>query len=70
MIHLTCRRSYQLYRSWLWGMNFLDTSDVLKKLSVVSKLIVVYELRIDDVTRMSWHAVLTILLLIFFLFFF
>ena len=40
MIHLTCRRSYQLYRSWLWGMNFLDTSDVLKKLSVVSKLIV------------------------------
>ena len=50
-------------------MNFLDTSDVLKKLSVVSKLIVVYELRIDDVTRMSWHAVLTILLLIFFYFF-
>ena len=51
-------------------MNFLDTSDVQKKLSVVSKLIVVCELRIDDVTRMSWHAVLTILLLIFFFFFF
>ena len=51
-------------------MNFLDTSDVQKKLSVVSKLIVVCELRIDDVTRMSWHAVLTILLLIFFSFFF
>ena len=48
-------------------MNFLDTSDVQKKLSVVSKLIVVCELRIDDVTRMSWHTVLTILLLIFFL---
>ena len=51
------------------GMNFLDTSDVQKKLSVVSKLIVVCELRIDDVTRMSWYAVLTILLLIFFSFF-
>ena len=50
-------------------MNFLDTSDVQKKLSVVSKLIVVCELRIDDVTKMSWHAVLTILLLIFFIFF-
>ena len=50
-------------------MNFLDTSDVQKKLSVVSKLIVVCELRIDDVTKMSWHAVLTILLLIFFSFF-
>ena len=50
-------------------MNFLDTSDVQKKLSVVSKLFMVYELRIDDVTRMSWHAVLTILLLIFSLFF-
>ena len=47
-------------------MNFLDTSDVQKKLSVVSKLIVVCELRIDDFTRMSWHTVLTILLLIFF----